>query len=103
MNDDPLPERCVLSIVPLCISETDENFVTTRGIDFENFVFSGDEMKNALMQRALEDKFQRTVDDGAHVFILGCTGFPVADKVKARMKRLIATIFRRGLTYPSGS
>ncbi len=36
----------------------DKNFVSTRGIDFENFfVFSADEMKNAIMQRALENKF----------------------------------------------
>ena len=63
----------------------DKNFVSTRGIDFEDFfVFSADERKNAIMQKALEGEFQKAVDDGAHVFILGCTGFPIADKVKER-------------------
>lgn len=63
----------------------DKNYVSTRGIDFESFfVFSADERNNAIMQRALEDEFQKAVDDGAHVLILGCTGFPIADKVKKR-------------------
>ncbi len=46
MNNDPLPKRCILSIVPLYISETDENKIIK---DLEKYSWEGTQKKMLLV------------------------------------------------------
>jgi len=66
----------------------DRNYVSTRGIDFKKFFisFAADSKRVEITKNALMEEGKKALADGAHVIILGCTGFPLAKNVKEELK-----------------
>ena len=66
----------------------DRNYVSTRGIDFKKFFlsFAADSKHVEITKNALIEEGKGALADGAHVLILGCTGFPLAENMKDELK-----------------
>jgi allantoin racemase len=64
----------------------DKNFISTRGISLNKyFVFSADAKQTRITQDSLEEECKKAVCEGANVLILACTGFPLAEQLKANI------------------
>jgi len=67
--------------------QLDSNYVSTRGVDFDKFfLFSGNIKHVEIMKQALTKECRKALDDEAHVLIWGCTGFPLAEDLKKKLK-----------------